>query len=269
MTIASIQMYANFAPLRQATEDLWFFVRDRLRADGLSDVPEALDRSVSYDEAWLSPGLVLSQTCGYPYVSKLRGRVRLVATPEYGYPGCEGPNMRSFVVVRDDSRYQDIRDTRGARVVINQTESNSGYNLLRALIAPHANQGQYFSSVLQSGSHDASVSAVKAGDADLAAIDCVTFGNISRFDPQRLDGIKILTETPSGPGLPFITRLDASDEEVGLLRSALFAAMASPQLAEARNVLSLKNVHVLTDADYERLKSLDDYAARLGYPVIA
>ncbi|SCB44186.1 phosphate/phosphite/phosphonate ABC transporter substrate-binding protein [Rhizobium multihospitium] len=268
MRFASIQMYANFAPLRQATDDLWAFVRDQLRAKGLDGVPDGLSWNSTYHDAWLDPDLLLSQTCGYPYVSRLQGRVRLVATPEYEYPGCSGADMRSFAIVRDESRFDSVSDAKSMRVAINQLESNSGYNLLRALIAPHADQGRFFSSVLHTGSHDASLAAVRNGGADIAAIDCITFGNIAQFDPKSIDGIRILAETPVGPGLPFITRSGASDEEVALLRDALSAAIASPALGETRRVLSLKNFHVLDDDDYARLKFLDDRAGRLGYPRI-
>jgi len=32
---------------------------------------------------WLSPDLLLSQTCGYPFITSLRGKVRLVGRPSY------------------------------------------------------------------------------------------------------------------------------------------------------------------------------------------
>ena len=44
------------------------------------------------------PASFFGQTCGYPYVSGLKDAVRLIATPEYGFPGCEGASHRSFII---------------------------------------------------------------------------------------------------------------------------------------------------------------------------
>lgn len=264
--LASLAMYANPEPVAAATAKLWQYLRDRLRAEGLSDVPEAL-LPLPYDEAWLRPDLLLAQTCGFPFVSRLRGRVRLVATPVYRYPGCDGPDMCSFLIVRSDSTATALIDLKGARAAINQPDSNSGANLFRAMVAPLAEGGRFFGASLQTGSHAASIDAVREGAADIAAIDCVTYANILRFDPRRLAGIRVLGETMKGPGLPLITRLSAPDAEVALLRQVLNAAVADPALETVRDQLGLVGFARLEDADYAPLAALADGARALGYPV--
>ncbi|MET0358276.1 MAG: PhnD/SsuA/transferrin family substrate-binding protein [Pararhizobium sp.] len=264
--LASLAMYANPEPVAAATAELWQYLRDRLRAEGLSGVPEALS-PLPYDEAWLRPDLLLAQTCGFPFVSRLRGRVRLVATPVYRYPGCDGPDMCSFLIVRSDSTATALIDLKGARAAINQPDSNSGANLFRAMVAPLAEGGRFFGASLQTGSHAASIDAVREGAADIAAIDCVTYANILRFDPRRLAGIRVLGETMKGPGLPLITRLSAPDAEVALLRQVLDAAVADPALKTVRDQLGLVGFARLEDADYAPLAALADGARALGYPV--
>ncbi|MDF9823434.1 hypothetical protein M2308_006235 [Rhizobium leguminosarum] len=81
MPLVSIAMYVTSEPLADATSELWAFLRHYLSQAGVQDLPERLDRTVPYDEAWLRPDLLLSQACGYPFAKSLRGRVRLVATP--------------------------------------------------------------------------------------------------------------------------------------------------------------------------------------------
>ncbi|WP_348649851.1 PhnD/SsuA/transferrin family substrate-binding protein [Sinorhizobium sp. BG8] len=117
--------------------------------------------------------------------------------------------------------------------------------------------------------HRASIDAVASGKADVAAIDCVTFGNTLRFDPERVAGVRVLMETASGPGLPFITSMTTSPEQLATLRRALAEVVADPALATVCDVLSLRGIHVLGDKDYEALAALDRDAARHGYPVIA
>ena len=269
MRLASLAMYASPPPLAEATVALWNFLSDALRRAGLDDVPDTLNASVRYKEAWTDPALLLAQTCGFPYVKQLRGKVRLVATPVYGHPGCDGPFKCSFIVVRENSGARSLEDLRGTRAAINEPISNSGVNLFRAAIAPLARNGRFFSSVIETGGHRNSIAAIIAGKADVAAIDCVTYGNVLRFDPQSLAGVRILAETAKGPGLPLVTRAGASDEEVSLLRQVLQQAIIEPSLAPVRDALALKDFVLLSDADYEALAELEREAQRLGYPLVA
>lgn len=262
-------MYVSPPPLAQATAKLWDFLSEALKQAGLDEVPARLDDTLDYDQPWTRPDLLLAQTCGFPYVKHLRGKVKLVATPVYGYPGCDGPLTRSFVVVAKDSAAQSLEDLRGTRAAINHPDSNSGSNVFRAAIAPLSRGGRFFSAVIETGSHRNSIAAITAGEADAAAIDCVTYGNVLRFDPGSLAGVRILTETVSGPGLPFITRGSASDAEVALMRQVLQQAIAEPSLAAVRDILCLKQFVVLSDSDYEPLAELERQAQGLGYPAIA
>ncbi|MBX5204076.1 PhnD/SsuA/transferrin family substrate-binding protein [Rhizobium sp. NZLR1] len=269
MRLASLAMYISPPPVAEATTMFWSFLRNTLRDEGVEDVPEALDEQVRYDEAWRHPDLLLAQTCGYPYVKHLRGKVRLVATPIYGHPGCDGPDKCSFIIVGRDADARSLEDLRGAKAAINEPDSNSGVNLLRASVAPLSRDGRFFSSVVETGGHRNSIDAVASGIADVAAIDCVTYGNTLRFDPERLSGVRVLAETVKGPGLPFITRASATDAEVGVLCRALERAAAEPALAKARDALSLKGFEVLSDTDYQPLADLERDAHDLNYSVIA
>ncbi|MBX9467414.1 PhnD/SsuA/transferrin family substrate-binding protein [Rhizobium sp. WL3] len=259
-------MYVAPAVAVEAQRVLWIFLRDHLRQNGFADVPEALDEHMAHHDAWLDPRLLLAQTCGFPFVKRLRGRVRLVATPVYEAPGCEGATMCSVIVVRERQAPSSLAACVGLKAAINETGSNSGYNLLRAAVAPHAGGKPFFSGVVETGGHIASIEAVQAGAADLAAIDCITYDLLRRHAPERLAGLSILDRTPSGPNLPFITRLPAPDEEVAALRDALKAAVTAPQLAEARAILGLKDVVVLEESAYDILLDHEQAAIDAGYP---
>lgn len=267
--LASLVMYVAPPRVAQATDALWAFVARTLSDAGMAGVPGLLDRSISHDDAWMRPDLLLSQTCGYPYVRSLRGNVRLVATPCYAYPGCDGPDMRSFVIVRRDAGIASLKDLRGRTAAINSRDSNSGANLFRAAIAPIARGPRFFGRVIETGGHAASIAAVAEGRAGCAAIDCITYGHMARFSHEDLADIVVLAETPSGPGLPLITRASASDDEVALLRCALEASLVDPSLSDARDVLALTGFAVLEDGDYERLLELEQQAVSLGYPAVA
>lgn len=268
MARASLAMYDSVPPVRTANDRLWQGIRDRMRAAGF-EAPDALDRAISYDGIWLEPDLVFAQTCGYPYVSQLQGKVRLVATPVFEYPGGKGTERVSFLIVRRGSPAQDLADLRGAVAAINDRHSNSGMNLFRAAVMSLAVDGKFFASVTVTGGHLASIKAVQAGEVDVASIDTVTWGMLERHAPHMLDGLRILAETPAGPGLPYITRLMASDAEVEALRKAIADTIADPALADAVAALGLKGIEILGDDDYDRLDAYRREAERLGYPIIA
>lgn len=257
-----------FAPsvVVEAQRTLWAFLRDHLQSKGMVGLPETLDETLPHHEAWLEPSLVLAQTCGFPFVKRLKGRVRLVATPIYDAPGCEGPDMCSFIIVREKDAPANLAACRGLRAAINETGSNSGYNLLRAAIAPHAGGRAFFTRIVETGGHLASIEAVRSGEADLAAIDCITHDLLRRHAPERIEGLFVLTETPRGPNLPFIARLSASDHEIDLLRAALKAAIVAPELDKVRQTLGLKDVTVLDESAYDILLAHEQAAIAAGYP---
>jgi ABC-type phosphate/phosphonate transport system substrate-binding protein len=266
--VASLMMYDQPDRVRSANEALWIAIRDRLRAKGFP-APDALDRNGDYHSYWLRPDLALAQTCGYPYVSELKGKVRLVATPVFSYPGGKGAKRASFIVVREANAAKSLEDLRGSRAAINDWGSNSGMNLLRIAMAPLAGGKPFFSDIIVTGGHLGSIAAIREGGADVAAIDSITWGLHARHAPEKIAGVRILTETPMGPGLPYITRADASDAEVAALREAISGALADPSVKGAIDVLGLTGIEILDDSDYAELERFRDEALRLGYPKVA
>lgn len=174
---------------------------------------------------WQSPALLLSQTCGFPLVTQL-ANVQTVGCFHYTAPGCEGIHYRSFLVAREADAGKTLADFRSQRVACNSADSQSGYNVLRKHI-----EGQFFSETVFSGSHRHSLIALKQARADIAAIDCVTWALLQRHEPELLNGLSVVGETPLTPGLPLITAADAST--IALLREALHALVSAP---EYRNV---------------------------------
>ncbi|MEM7426112.1 MAG: PhnD/SsuA/transferrin family substrate-binding protein [Pseudomonadota bacterium] len=250
---------------RWATDQLWDAIASHLRAAGI-DAPEALTRERDYSAQWREPELLLSQTCGYPYMFMLRGTARLVATPCYRAEGCEGPRYRSVLIARTDDQASALRDFRGRRVAFNATHSQSGYNCLRAAIAPLSGGEHFFSAHVETGRHVASLQAVASGEADLCAVDCVTWGLEMKHVPGDWAGLKVIGMTDSAPGLPYITSLQTNASTLGALRSALLEVAGDPGLKEARHALLLDGFEVLSDEDYAVIPEMEEQARALGYP---
>jgi ABC-type phosphate/phosphonate transport system substrate-binding protein len=234
--------------IRWATDALWSAVAARLSAAGIAAAP-ALDRDMGVPELWTAPALLLSQTCGNPYVRHYRDRLRLVATPCYSAPGCDGPRYCSLLVVRQDAPGAGLADFRGAVCAVNEWGSLSGWVALAAALP----EPGFFRAALITGAHADSMAAVTAGEADIAAIDCVTYALLQRHRPGATAGLRVIGRTAPAPGLPFVTRRDAADETVEALRAALRGALADPALDQARAALLLEGIAILGDADYDAI----------------
>ena len=265
--IAALPMYDDMA-VAQANDAIWASIAAGLLERGVA-APAKLTRGGDLAALWLSPGLIFAQTCGYPYVKNLAGAVRLIATPEYAFPGCDGMSHRSFVVGRADDPRRSLEGFRGAVAAVNGSDSNSGMNLFRATIAPVAGARPFFRAVLTTGSHRASLEAVAGGRADLAAIDCVSFALMKRLRPGLTARVAVIAESPLSPGLPFILSARLPEATLAAAREALFDALADPELSSARAALGLKGARVTTPADYERILDIEREAEAAGYPTLA
>jgi ABC-type phosphate/phosphonate transport system substrate-binding protein len=268
MMVASLPMY-DLPEIEAATDAWWKGLAAAFRREGITDVPDQLWRGAYYREPWTRHDLLLSQTCGYLLTYGLRGKVTLVATPCYSAPGCIGPSYCSVVIVHHDSIVCDLNGLRGTRCAINSRDSQSGHNALRALITRIASGQRFFSHVTISGSHLNSLRMVSEGEADVAAVDCVTYALLARYRPWAIAGTRPLCLTPSAPALPYITKRRAGHDLVARLQNGLQAACDDPKLAESREILMLQGFCALPISDYERVVEMETEAVSCGYQEVA
>ena len=264
MGLASLPWY-DLAEIRWAQDVLWRAIDRELRERGWRGVPATLDRSQAYTAQWGNAGLLLSQACGYDVLYGFADALRLVATPRFAAPGCEGPNYSSYIVVRDRSPYEKLEDLRGARAAINAPSSHSGANALRQRVAPLQEKGRFFSSVRTSGSHEQSLRLIRGDEVDVAAIDCVTHALFARHRPEALAGARVLESTPLVPAPPFVTAAGMTLEGVDELRGALRSALADPDTLGARDALLLEGIEELPLRAYEPIAVMRRTADALGY----
>jgi ABC-type phosphate/phosphonate transport system substrate-binding protein len=234
--IASLPMYDR-DETAGANDRLWQGIRAELGYG-----PEALTRDSAQMYDWLSPELVLSQTCGYPYRAGLHGKVNLIGTPDYGLQGCPPGFYYSVMVARADDPREDLQAFAEAPMAYNSPGSQSGW------AAPQnhaAAMGFCFCNTVASGGHHASAKAVAEGRADIAAVDGLTWELLARYD-DFAKGLRIVDRTTPTPTLPYITALNRDAD-------AIFTAIAcaieglSPQ---DRDALHLKGLVAIPAEDY-------------------
>ncbi|MDB5820684.1 MAG: phosphate transporter substrate-binding protein, partial [Rhizobacter sp.] len=189
MRLASLPMY-DADPV--AVGAWWHAIADALRAERVADVPDVVTWPADLDAHWRDPELLLSQTCGYPFVTRLSDVVQVVGAFRYTAPGTSGIQYRSALVAREGDASLELADFRGRRVALNATDSYSGWHALCASLAAFAAVDGFFADRLVTGSHRASLIAVQAASADIAAIDCITLAGLRRHAPHLLEGLTVI-----------------------------------------------------------------------------
>lgn len=266
--LVSLPMY-DLPELMAAHETFWQGLSRHLVTAGINAPPQALAWPEDLYAHWRDPALLLSQTCGYPLKRQLEDQVRLVGVPIYNAPGCAGILYSSVLVVPRISPWEDIAELRGRRAAHCGTDSQSGYSALRHTVAPHARTGRFFDTITATTRHEESIDLVAGNKADIAAIDCVTFALLQRYQPARLADVRQIGYTAHVAGLSLITAQGRSDDEVACLRLAVTAAFADPALAESRAAMLLGGIAFPDISAYDDIDKLESEAANLGYPVLA
>lgn len=229
--IVSLGMY-DHPSLHAANDRLWAAIRA-----ALGEGPEHLTRDGALMDHWLSPDLLLGQTCGLPYRARLMGRVTRIGTPDYGLPGCPPGYYRSLMMVRKGERAENARV-----FAFNDGLSHSGWagpiTWLRA-------RGLRPERYVESGAHVASAHAVASGAADICGVDARTWDIFA--GPEGLcDALEIVGHTAPAPGLPLIT---AKGRDPAPLRRAVTHAIDTLSAAD-RALLALHGLAEVTDAEY-------------------
>ena len=219
------------------------------------DVPERLTHADDVHALWHDPSLVLSQSCGWPLVTELDGLVSTIGTFAYDIPGGYDGYYRSVLVSSGPATPEDLSR---ATAAVNGFASLSGWISLRAALG-----GDETSRVIvETGSHVASLAAIRDGRADVAAIDGVTYALVARDRPELLDGVCVVGSGPRVPCLPLIGPRSWDGTTVAEVRAAITGAVARPDLAGVRAALLIERFVPLDAGDYAPLLALVPAVAR-------
>jgi ABC-type phosphate/phosphonate transport system substrate-binding protein len=237
--IASLPMYDR-PETREANDRLWSNIHANL-AEVRPDAPPALTRDGDPWPHWLSPTLLLSQTCGLPYRQRLKDVVTLVAAPVHDLGDPPG-QYHSVLIARASDTRDAFTDFEGARLAVNDLRSQSGWAAPQVMAR---DAGFVFADILTTGSHMASAMAVAMKAADIAAIDVVSWTIMERHDDFTRQ-LSVIDRTPSTPALPYVT---SRPEDAPLLREALASAIAA-LTQQDRDTLCLHGVEAVERQDY-------------------
>ncbi|WP_245767201.1 phosphate/phosphite/phosphonate ABC transporter substrate-binding protein [Stigmatella erecta] len=265
---ASLPMY-NAPGMRAVNTAFWTALSGLLREEGIEGVPESLSFERPPVPEVIGDEVLFTQVCGYPLQTVYQGQYRLLARPCYDAAGCTGSTHSAFLVARKSSPARRVADLRGQRFALNSLHSNSGMNLPRRMLAEVAGGKPFFGEVLETGGHGASMRLVAGGGADCASIDCLTYAFSQDHQPELVEELRVIAQTPPSPTLPFVTSARTGDATVAALQRCLYRMSAEPRFASVLSGLRLARIEPAPQAEYSALLDHARRAAELGYPVLA
>lgn len=205
----SLPMY-DWPETQKHNDELWRRLQPKL-LQLTATIPTELNRT-DVNRQWQADDLLLSQTCAYPLITSLPESTVVVGTPNYGCDFFDNGHYSSPILVRQSDHRHTLHAFSAATLAFNSHDSQSGFNALKSLLIEEQlideHQPIFFSKALRTGSHRASIKAVAQGQADLCAVDPVSWALAQRFDADTQQ-LRVLTNTAYTPALPLISSANA------------------------------------------------------------
>lgn len=243
--IAELAFYP-FDDTRWAWDELWGRVHSQAKW-----LPKRLQWTDNPQKLWLQDELIISHTCGWPLITRLSEKVRVVGAFRHTTAESASHFYRSVVLGRVDGTPFDFQ---GSVAAVNDLESLSGWISLIAAI--HGPQETWRGDFKLSGSHIESVRMLCRGEADVASIDSVTLAHLRRVMPSEINNLFQICTGPISPCLPIITSATTTDTQLQNLRDAFKYATHDETIAGATNALFISGFDPLNLEDYLPLRNL-------------
>jgi len=255
-------MYSFTEELQQAWQAL--FKEFRLLLDGGDQVDEKLVFDAA-ESVLRDPELFIGHTCGYPLMSHLQDAVTPFCVPVFNVTGVAGKLYSSRIIVAADADIDSLADCRNRIAAINNIDSNSGMNVLRHAIAKLDPDTPFFASVINSGAHLHSITAVAEGRADVAAIDCVSFQLIEDQWPQLTARVRSIGDSVKTCGLPLVLpNSNLASTNTREILAALNQALnqVDPWIKQRLHLSHFESVSL---DDYQGILEVESFAIDAGY----
>jgi phosphonate transport system substrate-binding protein len=184
--------------------------------------------------------------------------VRLLGlAPVFDDPRAGGkPLYHADVVVRADHAATTFADLRGLRVGYNDAISLSGRLALLIHLAKLGEDLSYFSETVGTGSHDASLIALRNGLIDTATIDATTLRLRRNAGDPLATNLRVIEGLGPHPIQPIVVRADLAEDQLVRVHSSLNTLSQSVDGLAALAAFGCTGFAPVTDASYEKLDRL-------------
>jgi ABC-type phosphate/phosphonate transport system substrate-binding protein len=199
--------------------------------------------------------MLLSQSCGLPFIEELHTSVDIVGTPLWADVSDERGWYRTVIVVPQSLDIASIDQALELRPVVNNTQSLSGWCSLGVALANAANNSLVATPYVQSGGHAMSLQMLQDGEADIASIDSVTYRLLSRHRPDLVNNLRVIGYGPLVPATPIIVSKSLAVDANELYR-VVCGVFGRSDLQAALGDIGISGFVRLANSDYDGVMEL-------------
>lgn len=253
--IASLDMY-NWPESKAAFDLFWSKIHNALTTHGISAPQDLTLLDENLHALADRAELLLGQVCGITYARANDEKHRYHALGSFIIEDDDlAPGEYCSLLITPKGRTPDLSAPQSLTTAINGYGSLSGWIVLSQFVSGQS-QEDPFAQTLISGGHRQSAEMIARGEADLAAIDMISWKMLERFSPDVTAKIDILARTPARPGLPLVTSCHHPQEIIKALQAALDQAFKDPEVATALSALGITGLALHSDDEYRTLLAL-------------
>lgn len=172
------------------------------------------------------------------------------------------PGYSPIIIARKDSGIRTLADAKGKTFVYTDPNSASGY-LVPVIVLTRdlkLDPERHFGQVSFSGSHGASILAVKNGNVDVAATNDSDLKRMTERGAVGADEIAIIHRGNPLPGAPMVCRRDLPTSLKAAFLGALLQINHQPELAAK---MKIGGYAIARDADYDIIRYLRNLQRQL------
>jgi len=227
----------RFPETQPILDSIWKDVLADLRSAGVEHAPEFLDHTTPHRALLGKPSLILSQCCGPDLFEDYAINMVPFAAPVISAYEVEPGYYFSHIVTGDSGVDGKSVELNSLRVVINSRTSHSGCVAMKLWLESRGIEDYI---IYESGSHHNSVRELKAGRADIAAIDALSWRFLDAL------GLKILDNSKPALAPPFVAGIDST------IPTDLMMPMLDRAFKRHGKSLGITGLVPITKGDYRR-----------------
>lgn len=167
------------------------------------------------------------------------------------------PGYRSCILANTKTKIYCPEDAKGATFAFNDPNSTSGYLLPMLLFMKEMkiNPEKYFSKVIFSGSHEASILAVGSGNVDVASTNINDYKLVLSNNKIKETDVRVIWISSLIPNDPLVVRKDLPVS----FRKALQQTLVDVKTKDADSLKSLKwsALTAADDGDYQTIREMN------------
>jgi len=192
--------------------------------------------------------------CSGPYVDGKRefGLELLAAPRAYGKTV-----YYAYIIVPEKSPARSLDDLKGKSFAFTDPLSNTGRLVPEYMLARKGRKPeQFFRTVVYSGSHDKSISAVSQGLVDGASVDSLIWEYANRTKPEQTAGTRVIQKSEPYAIPPFVVRPGLAPETREKLKEILLGAHKNAEGKAILQKMMIEQFENIDDRAYDSIREM-------------